>query len=313
MYFTMIFAHKNLLGLRFLSKEDILLILEQARAIKGVLSRPVKQVPTLRGKTIVNLFFEPSTRTRTSFEMAIKLMGANSLNININMSSVSKGESLLDTIQNIAVMGIDGIIVRHQNGGVPYFMAENLSNIPIINAGDGFCEHPTQGLLDIMTMMAHQENLAGAKVLILGDIFHSRVARSNIWGLTKLGAKVTVCAPATLIPPDIHQLGVEVTNSLDQVIGDMDFINVLRIQYERQDQAFFPSVREYRHFFALTQDRLQSAKKSVIILHPGPMNRGIEIDSAVADGPHNVILDQVTNGIAIRMAVLYLLLTRSNV
>lgn len=305
----MSFNRRHLLGLRDLTAQEIRFIIEQSKSIKTILSRPMKQVPTLRGKTIVNLFFEPSTRTRTSFEMAIKLMGASSLNINIGNSSLTKGESLYDTIQNLAVMGIDAIIVRHKHSGVSQFMANSLKHIPIINAGDGFCEHPTQGLLDLLTMMEHKGDLKDKQVLILGDIAHSRVARSNIWGLTKLGAKVTVCGPETLLVREFSKLGVTVTSRLDEVIPQMDCINVLRIQYERQDQAYFPSVREYRHFFALTQERMKKAKPDVLVLHPGPMNRGIEIDSGVADGPNNVILQQVTNGIAVRMAVLYLLLT----
>jgi aspartate carbamoyltransferase catalytic subunit len=298
------------LGLRFLTKEEILLILEQARLIKGATDQPIQPLSILQGKTVVNLFFEPSTRTRTSFEMAIKLMGANPLNINVNTSSITKGESLFDTVQNLAAMGVDAIIVRHKHGGVPNFIAEHLK-IPVINAGDGYCEHPTQGLLDLLTMLEHRKSVENKNVLILGDIYHSRVARSNIWALTKLGAKVTVCGPATLIPAQIAQMGVRVSNNLDDIIADMDFINVLRIQYERQEDAFFPSVREYRALYCLTEERLKKAKSDVLVLHPGPMNRGIEIDSAVADGPKNVILQQVTNGVAIRMAVLQMLLTRS--
>ncbi len=298
--------YKDLLGLRFLTNTEIRLILDQAKSFKEVISRKNKQVPTLRGKTFVNLFCEPSTRTRSSFEMAIKLMGASALNMNIQMSAFQKGESLYDTVKNLQAMGIDGVIIRHRNGGTPHFISKHL-DVPVINAGDGFNEHPTQALLDIFTMLEATPDVKNKKVLILGDISHSRVARSNIWGLTKLGAKVYVCGPKTLIPAGIEEMGVEVIYNLDSIIHEIDFINVLRVQYERQEVGFFPSIKEYRKLFGLTQDRLNKAKKDILILHPGPMNRGIEIDSGVADGPNNVILNQVTNGVAVRMAILYLL------
>lgn len=298
----------NLLGLKHLSKDDILFILDQAKQIKHIFSKQTKQSPTLRGKTFVNLFFEPSTRTRVSFEMAVKLLGASSINISPETSSFTKGESIYDTVKNLQSMGIDGIILRHPHAGTPDFIAQHL-DIPVINAGDGYTEHPTQGLLDLFTMRESCGDIEGKRVMILGDILHSRVARSNIYALIKCGAEVTVCGPPTLIPADIKELGVYVSNHIDQTLHLQDFINVLRIQYERQDMSYFPSIREYRSRYALTEARQKQLKDDVVILHPGPINRGIEIDSVVADGSHNVILDQVTNGIAVRMAVLYLLTT----
>lgn len=297
---------KDLLGLQYLTQDDIMLILNQAKSLKEVISRPNKQTPTLRGKTIVNLFCEPSTRTRSSFEMAIKLMGASALNLNVQTSAFVKGESLFDTVMNLQAMGIDGVIIRHSNGGAPHFIAKHLK-VPVINAGDGYGEHPTQALLDMFTMLETTETLKNKHVLILGDIAHSRVARSNIWGLIKLGAKVYVSGPSTLMPMDIEKMGVKVVTHIDTIMPQLDFINVLRVQYERQDIGFFPSVREYRSLFGLTANRLKKAKPNLVIMHPGPINRGIEIDSEVADGPHNVILQQVTNGVAVRMAILYLL------
>jgi aspartate carbamoyltransferase catalytic subunit len=305
----MTYEQKDLLGLRKLSKESLHLIIDQAKSLKEVLTRENKQVLTLRGKTFVNLFCEPSTRTRSSFEMAIKLMGASALNLNVQTSAFKKGESLYDTVKNLRALGADGIIIRHKNGGAPHFIAKHL-DIPVINAGDGYNEHPTQALLDIFTMTETCSNLKGKKVLILGDIAHSRVARSNIWGLTKLGAEVYVCGPKTLIPPYIEKTGAKLIYDIDSIIPELDFINVLRVQYERQEIGYFPSIREYRSLFGLTSKRLEKAKKDIVIMHPGPMNRGIEIDTDVADGPHNVILDQVKNGVAIRMAILYLLIIR---
>jgi aspartate carbamoyltransferase catalytic subunit len=302
------FSSKDILGLRFLEKEDIELILNQAKSFKEVISRPNKQVPILRGKTILNFFCEPSTRTKSSFDMAIKLLGAGSMNFNAKSSSFSKGETLFDTVKNIQALGIDGVIIRHQHGGAPHFIAKNL-NVPVLNAGDGYNEHPSQALLDIYTMRESCKTLKNKNVLILGDIAHSRVARSNIWGLKKLGANIFVSGPETLIPPDIEKMGVKVVYNIDNIMPKLDFINVLRVQYERQGIGYFPSIREYRHFFGLTQDRLKTAKSNIVIMHPGPINRGIEIDTDVADGPHNVILDQVTNGVAVRMALLYLLIT----
>ncbi len=303
------FEPKDLLGIRDLSAKDILCILTHAKTFKDILSRPNKQVPTLRGKTLVNFFFEPSTRTRVSFDLAAKYLGATSINLSSESSSFKKGETLFDTIQNIQAMGVDGFIVRHGNGGVPQFMANHL-HVPVINAGDGFNEHPTQGLTDLFTMLAHQNTLEGKNVLILGDIAHSRVARSNIWGLQKLGAHVTVCGPKTLMPVGISAWGVAVAKTIEDVIGDMDFINVLRIQHERQEVGFIPSIREFRREYCLTPARLAKAKPTALVLHPGPVNRGVELESSVVDGPQTVILEQVTNGIAVRMAVLYLLMAR---
>lgn len=304
----MSFDAQHLLGLRFLSNKEITFILDQAKSLKHIFSKQTKQTPTLRGKTFVNLFFEPSTRTRVSFEMAIKLMGASSINISPETSSFKKGESIYDSVKNLQSMGIDGVILRHPHAGSPHFISQHL-DIPVINAGDGYTEHPTQGLLDIFTMREVCGDLRGKKILILGDILHSRVARSNIWGLTQCGAQVTVCGPPTLLPKGIKEMGVKVATHIDECLYEQDFINVLRIQYERQDMSYFPSIREYRSRYSLTNERMARFDKEVTVLHPGPINRGIEIDSEVADGSHNVILDQVTNGIAVRMAVLHLLLT----
>ena len=299
---------KDLLGLRGLDKQEILLILEQAFAFKELFSRPHKQVPALRGKTIVNLFFEPSTRTRNSFDRAVKTLGASVINIAVAQSSVKKGETIIDTVKNIEAMGIDALVVRHENAGVPKMIADNVE-CPVINAGDGFHEHPTQGLLDIFTMVEKKGDLEDKKITIIGDVLHSRVARSNIWGLNKLGAEVTVCGPSSLIPAKIAKMGCKVEYDLDKAIKDADFLNILRVQFERQNAGFFPTTREYRNYFGVTKERLKNAKDDVIILHPGPMNRGIEIDSDVADGEKNVILEQVLNGVVVRMAVLYLLIS----
>jgi aspartate carbamoyltransferase catalytic subunit len=305
----MFFPHRHVLGLRFWTAQDINCVLEQARSLKEVLSRPTKQVPTLRGKNLLLLFFEPSTRTKLSFDMAIKLMGAGSVSVTMESSSVKKGESLADTVRNIQAMGIDGVVIRHKHGGAPHFISKCL-NIPVINAGDGFHEHPTQGLLDVFTMIEHRGDIQGKNVLICGDILHSRVARSNIWALTKLGANVYVSGPPTLLPDGLDKMGVTLVHNLDTALPQMDIINVLRVQYERQAMGYFPSVRDYRRLYGITKARMALAKPDALVLHPGPMNRGIEIDSEVADGPHNVILDQVTNGIAVRMAVLYLLFSQ---
>jgi len=302
------FSQKHLLGLRFLSTEDIKALLDQTTHFKDVLSRPNKQVPVLRGKTILSLFFEPSTRTKVSFETAIKSLGASVVSVNVESSSVKKGESLYDTIQNLQAMGLDAIVMRHKLGGAPYFVSQ-FANVPVINAGDGYHEHPTQGLLDVFTMQEKCGDLAGKIVLICGDILHSRVARSNIWALTRLGATVWVSGPPTLVNSDIERMGAKIM-PLDEAVKQADVINVLRVQFERQEGSFFPSVREYREFFSLTEERFKTAKSNVVIMHPGPMNRGIEVDSSVADSPNNVILEQVTNGIAVRMAVLYSLLAQ---
>jgi len=298
---------KDLLGLKDLSIEEIRLILKTARSMKEVAARPIPKVPTLLGKHIITLFYEASTRTRTSFNMASKILSANITNVAISSSSVSKGENLIDTVKNLEVMGVDALIIRHAMAGAPHLAAKN-SRIPIINAGDGFNEHPTQGLLDIFTMQEKKGSLAGKKVLIVGDISHSRVARSNIWGLTKLGAEVTVIGPPTMIPAGIEEMKVKISYNFDREIPDADFIYMLRIQNERQEKGLFPSIEEYSKLYGLNKERINIAKKDVVVMHPGPINRGVEITSEVADGPYNVILDQVTNGVAVRAAILFLLL-----
>ena len=296
---------KNLIGLKTLSKEEIKFIIDTAFSYKDKI---YQQSNELKGKTVLTLFYEPSTRTQVSFNTAIKTLGAGVQNVNITQSSIKKGETLLDTVLNLKMMGLSAIIIRHGAGGAPHLLAKRLE-LPIINAGDGFNEHPTQALLDMMTMIDKKGDLKGKKVVIVGDIAHSRVARSNIWGLTKLGAKVTVCAPPTLIPRGIEQFGVRVEGDLDKALSDADFVNALRMQHERQNNPnFIPSKREYHHRFGLYEKRMKRAPKDLIVLHPGPINRGVELSSEVADGPQNVILEQVQNGIAVRMAVLSLLL-----
>ncbi len=302
-------TRKDLLGLEDLSKEEIELILDTTENFKEVSEREVKKVPALRGKTVVNLFFEPSTRTKTSFELAAKRLSADVLNIAIQTSSTSKGETFKDTAKNIEAMKIDIIIMRHAASGAPHMLAKNVA-ASVINAGDGSHEHPTQGLLDIFTMQQKKGKIQGLKVSIVGDITHSRVARSNIWGLTKLGAQVTVCGPRTLIPEGIEKLGVRITHNIHEAIKDADVINILRIQNERQQKGLFPSIREYVNRFGINRDVLKGAKKDLIIMHPGPINRGVELTPEVADGPSSVILEQVTNGIAVRMAALYLIAGR---
>jgi len=298
--------HKDLLGLEYLDKEEINLILETAKPFKELFTRSVKKVPPLRGKTVVLLFYEPSTRTRTSFELAAKRLSADVLNISASTSSVVKGESLIDTAKTLEAMKADFVVIRHSMAGAPQILASRISAC-IINAGDGTHEHPTQGLLDMFTMWEKKGTLSGLKVAIVGDILHSRVARSNIWGLNKMGAKVYVVGPATLIPSKIEDMGVKVYYDLDEIIDELDVVNVLRIQVERQRENLFPSLREYNEIFGITDERLKRAKKSLLVMHPGPMNRGIEISSSVADSSRSVITEQVTNGIAVRMAVLYLL------
>lgn len=298
---------KNLLDLQKLSKEEIGIILETAKSFKEVSARDVKKVPALRGKTVVMLFFEPSTRTRASFELAAKRLSADTINISASGSSLSKGESALDTARNIEAMNVDAIIVRHSSSGVPQILSENL-NASVINAGDGCRAHPTQALLDMFTIREKLGTIKGLKIAIIGDIRHSRVARSNIWGLTKLGAEVTVCGPSTLIPYGIEHLGAKVNINIREVIKQSDVLMLLRIQKERQQEKFLPSIREYARQFGITKEKLKDAKKDVVIMHPGPTNRGVELSSEVADGRHSVILDQVTNGVAVRMAILYLLL-----
>ncbi len=298
--------NKDLLGLEYLDREEINLILETAKPFKELFTRSVKKVPPLRGKTVVLLFYEPSTRTRISFELAAKRLSADVLNISASTSSVAKGESLIDTAKTLEAMKADFVVIRHSMSGAPQILARTIS-ASIINAGDGTHEHPTQGLLDMFTIWEKKERLSGLKVAIVGDILHSRVARSNIWGLNKMGAKVYVVGPATLIPPKIEQMGVKIFYDLDEIIDELDVINILRIQIERQKENLFPSLREYNEIFGITDERLKRAKKDLLVMHPGPMNRGIEISSSVAESSRSVITEQVTNGIAVRMAVLYLL------
>jgi len=297
---------KDLLGLEDLSQEQILTILNTAEAFKEINERPIKKVPVLRGKTIVNAFFENSTRTRVSFEFAEKRLSADTVTISAVGSSVAKGETLVDTARNLEAMRIDMVVIRHASSGAARFLAERIAS-NVINAGDGRHEHPTQALLDLLTIRDHLGRLEGVRVCIVGDILHSRVARSNIWGLTKLGARVAVCGPRTLVPPEVRALGVEVFHRVEEAIEWADVLNVLRLQLERMQAGYVPSLREYNRVFGITVERLERAPRRLLILHPGPMNRGVEIDSAVADGPHSVILHQVTNGVAVRMAVLYLL------
>jgi aspartate carbamoyltransferase catalytic subunit len=298
---------KHLLGLEGVKKKDITLILDTARSFLEILERPIRTVPTLRGKTIVNLFFEPSTRTRISFELAQKRLSADTVNFSVSTSSVKKGETLKDTARNIEAMKIDMVVIRHSSPGAAHFLTQCV-DASIINAGDGAHEHPTQALLDLMTIREKKKRIAGLNVLIVGDIAHSRVARSDIWGLQAMGARVAVCAPTTLIPVELESLGVKVYTSLDQALAEADVVNVLRIQLERMDSGFFPSLREYYKHFGITRERLRvCAKKNVMIMHPGPMNRGVEISSDVADGEQSVILQQVTYGVAVRMAIIFLL------
>jgi aspartate carbamoyltransferase catalytic subunit len=297
---------KDLLGIAELSCEEINLILDTTEAMREIGQRPIKKVPTLRGKTVVNLFFEPSTRTRTSFEIAEKRLSADTLNIAVSTSSVQKGETLADTAMNIEAMSPDMIVLRHASSGACHMLAR-ICKSRIINAGDGMHEHPTQALLDAFTIREHKKRISGLKVTVVGDLLHSRVLRSNVLLLTKLGADVWLCGPPTLVPVGIERLGVRVSTSIDEAVADADVIMMLRIQQERMQGAYFPSIREYFSVFGMTVDRVQRAKPDVIIMHPGPMNRGVEIASEVADGPYSVILEQVANGVAVRMAVLYLL------
>jgi aspartate carbamoyltransferase catalytic subunit len=297
---------KDLLGLEQLTAEQINLVLDTAVPLKEISERTIKKVPTLRGATIVNLFFEASTRTRISFEFAEKRMSADTVNVASAGSSVSKGETLVDTARNLEAMRIDMVVIRHPASGAAHFLAERIES-NVINAGDGTHEHPTQALLDLLTLRDHFGSIAGKRVCLCGDVLHSRVARSNIWGLAKLGAEVAVCGPRSLLPNAIGEMGVKVFDRIEAAIEWADALNVLRLQLERMQAGYIPSLREYNRVFGVTRERLDRAPRDVLILHPGPMNRGVEIDSDVADGPHSVILDQVTNGVAIRMAVLYLL------
>jgi len=297
---------KDILGIQELSVEEINLILETADSFIEVSTREIKKVPTLRGKTIINLFYEASTRTRTSFEIAAKRLSADAINISASTSSVVKGETLIDTAKNLEAMNPDVIVIRHSAAGAPHMLA-GLLRQSIINAGDGAHEHPTQALLDMMTIRAKKGEIAGLKVAIVGDIAHSRVARSNIHGLTKMGAAVFVAGPATMIPRDIEKMGVIVHTRIEEAIREADIIMMLRIQTEREKQNLFPSLREYAQYFSLNRKNIGLARKDVLVMHPGPMNRGVEISPDIADGPHSIILDQVTNGVAVRMALLYLL------
>jgi len=297
---------KDLLGIAELTPEEILLILDTTEAMKEISQRQIKKVPALRGRTVVNLFFEPSTRTRTSFEIAEKRLSADTLGVAVSSSSVVKGESLVDTARNIEAMGPSMIVLRHASSGAPHLLAR-ICKSPIVNAGDGLHEHPTQALLDAFTIRERKGRIAGLKVAIVGDLLHSRVLRSNVLLLTKLGAEVWVCGPPTLIPMGLEAIGVKTATSVDAAVEGADVVMMLRIQLERMEGGFFPSLREYFTVFGMTETRLERAAPDVIVMHPGPINRGVEISSEVADGPYSVILDQVANGVAARMAVLYLL------
>jgi aspartate carbamoyltransferase catalytic subunit len=297
---------RHLLGIADLAPEEIGLVLDTAEAMKEIAARPIKKVPTLRGRTVVNLFFEPSTRTRTSFEVAEKRLSADTLSVAVAQSSVTKGETLLDTVRNLEAMAPDMIVMRHASSGAPHLLARLCRSV-IINAGDGMHEHPTQALLDAYTIREHKKRLDGLKVAIVGDLLHSRVLRSNVHLLNKMGAQVWACAPPTLMPADLARFGVRPTTSIDEAVDGADVVMMLRIQHERMHGHFIPSTREYFTLFGLTAERATRAKPDVIIMHPGPMNRGVEIDSDVADGPYSVILEQVANGVAVRMPVLYLL------
>ncbi|WP_290744523.1 aspartate carbamoyltransferase catalytic subunit [Fibrobacter sp. UBA4309] len=298
---------KHLFGLRGVSKNDIRLILDNAKQFREILERPVKKVPSLRGMTVVNLFFENSTRTRTSFELAEKRLSADTVNFTSSNSSVKKGETLVDTLRNIEAMKIDIVVVRHKGTGVPKFLADN-SNAIIVNAGDGAHEHPTQALLDMLTIEEKLGTLEGKNVTIVGDIRHSRVARSNLWGMTTMGAHVTLCGPSTLVPRNTDLMDkITLESDVKKAVQNADAVIALRLQKERMDDALLPSMREYRNTFGITHDVLEYAKDNVLIMHPGPINRGVELDSEIADGDNSVILNQVTNGVAVRMAVLYLL------
>ena len=301
------FERKDILGLKDFSRDEINLILDTADSLKEISTRKIKKVPTLRGKTVINLFYEPSTRTRTSFEIAAKRLSADTVNISASTSSVVKGETLIDTARNLESMNPDIIIIRHSAAGAPHILARLLKNQSIINAGDGAHEHPTQALLDMLTIREKRGRLDGLKVALIGDIAHSRVARSNIYGLTTMGARVVLCGPAMMMPREVDKMGVTVHNRMEEAIKDADIIMMLRIQLERQKNNMFPSVREYAKLYCLTPHNIKTAKKGVMVMHPGPINRGVEIDPEIADGPYSVILEQVTNGVAVRMALLYLL------
>ncbi len=303
----MVWKYKDFLCIEDLTKEEIELIIETAVSMKEILNRTIKKVPTLRGRTICTLFYESSTRTRSSFELAAKYLSADTISISVSVSSVQKGESLLDTVKTLEAMGIDALIVRHSSSGVSHFLAKNLT-CSVINAGDGMHEHPTQALLDVFTVFEKKKRLDNLKIAIIGDIMHSRVARSNIYAWKILGSEVKICGPSTLIPPGIEDLGVEINYDVDKVVEDADIIYVLRLQLERQKKGLFPSLREYHLLFGITPERLKKAKPDVLVMHPGPMNRGVEISSEVADSIYSAINEQVRNGVVVRMALLYLLL-----
>jgi aspartate carbamoyltransferase catalytic subunit len=296
---------RHLLSIEELSREEIETILHTADSFKEISQRPIKKSPVLRGKTIVLLFYEPSTRTSNSFSLAAKRLSADVVNVSVSTSSVQKGESLIDTAKNLEALKIHTIVIRHSRAGAAAMLAKHI-DASIINAGDGCHEHPTQALLDMYTIKEKRGRIEGLNVTIVGDILHSRVARSNIWGLTKLGAKVTVCGPSTMIPPDVEKLGVRVSYSLKDAVADADVVNILRVQFERESGVLIPSIREYAAMFSVKEDMEKYLKKDTLVMHPGPINRGVEISSGMADGPRSVILEQVTNGVAVRMAVLYL-------
>ncbi|MEA3436987.1 MAG: aspartate carbamoyltransferase catalytic subunit [Thermodesulfobacteriota bacterium] len=299
------FERRNILDMTSLSVDEITMILDTADSMKEISQRPVKKVPTLRGKTVVLFFYEPSTRTRTSFDIAAKRLSADSLSISASTSSIVKGETLIDTARNLEAMNPDVIVIRHSSAGAPHMLARMISPC-IINAGDGMHAHPTQSLLDLMTVRENKGEVKGLRIAIIGDISHSRVARSNCIGFTKMGAEVILSGPQTMIPKGIETLGVSVTDNVEDAICDADVIMMLRIQKERQKSFLFPSEREYAKVYGLSNKRLENAKDNVLIMHPGPINRGVEIAPEVADGPYSIILDQVTNGVAVRMALLYL-------
>jgi aspartate carbamoyltransferase catalytic subunit len=301
----MTFGHKHILGIQELSREDIVTILDTAESFKEINTRDIKKVPTLRGKTIINLFFENSTRTRTSFEIAGKRLSADTVNISASASSVAKGETLEDTARNIEAMHPDIIVMRHSASGACHYLAERL-NCSIVNAGDGTHEHPSQALLDLFTIRQHKKQIKGLKVAIVGDITHSRVVRSNLYALNKMGAEVRLCGPGTMIPPGIEKLGATIYADMNEAIRDADVVMMLRIQMERQGKALIPSVREYAKFYGLNNSNIGLAATDALVMHPGPINRGVELSTYVADGPQNVILNQVENGVAVRMALLYL-------
>lgn len=302
----MTWTRRHLLDIQSLTAEEIVTVLDTARAFKAVGERTIKKVPALRGKTVVNLFVEPSTRTRTSFELSEQRLSADIINFTAEASSLRKGETLRDTARNLEALNVDFIVIRHTAAGAPHFLARVLQ-AHVINAGDGAHEHPTQALLDLFTIREKKGRIEGLNVTILGDILYSRVARSDIWGLTKLGARVTLCGPATLVPREFEQLGCRITYDLEEAIRDADVINLLRIQHERQRRTMFPGIHEYTQFFGLNPARMAHTRPDVLIMHPGPINRGVEIDSETADGERSVILEQVTNGLAVRMAVLFLI------